>query len=171
MVVEGKKQAILDAALELFAERGFHGTAVPLIAKRARVGAGTVYRYFESKEALVNELYRHWKEEMNRRVTLEYPASAPPREQFRHWWNRLARFALDEASRRMELTLLESARGLVVATQKAGITVKVTPDLVIAFVFGALVGIVKMGWQEFVKVTPEALAAGEDLAWRAIART
>ena len=28
-------------ALELFAERGFHGTAVPLVAKKAGVGAGT----------------------------------------------------------------------------------------------------------------------------------
>ena len=30
-----KRDAILDAALDLFAERGFYGTAVPLIAERA----------------------------------------------------------------------------------------------------------------------------------------
>ena len=34
-----KKEAILAAALALFAERGFHGTAVPLIADKAKVGA------------------------------------------------------------------------------------------------------------------------------------
>ena len=53
-----KREAIMAAALELFVERGFYGTAVPEIAERAGVGAGTIYRYFESKEALVNALYR-----------------------------------------------------------------------------------------------------------------
>ena len=53
-----KREAIMTAALELFVERGFFGTAVPEIADRAGVGAGTIYRYFESKEALVNEIYR-----------------------------------------------------------------------------------------------------------------
>ena len=44
-----KREAILEAALELFAERGFHGTAVPLIAAKAHVGAGTIYRHFKDK--------------------------------------------------------------------------------------------------------------------------
>ena len=56
-----KREAILQAALELFVERGFYGTAVPEIADRASVGAGTIYRYFESKEALVNAIYRQEK--------------------------------------------------------------------------------------------------------------
>ena len=47
-----KRRRILDAALGLFAERGFHGTAVPLVAGRAEVGAGTIYRFFESKEEI-----------------------------------------------------------------------------------------------------------------------
>ena len=58
-----RREAILAAALELFSERGFHGTAVPLVAEKAGVGAGTLYRYFESKEALVNALYQRWKGE------------------------------------------------------------------------------------------------------------
>ena len=43
-----KSTAILEAALALFAERGYDGTPVPLIAEKAGVGAGTIYRYFES---------------------------------------------------------------------------------------------------------------------------
>ena len=46
-----KREAVLGAALELFVERGFHGTTVPEIAERAGVGAGTIYRHFASKEA------------------------------------------------------------------------------------------------------------------------
>ena len=48
-----KVDRIISAALKLFAERGFHGTAVPEVAKEAGVGAGTIYRYFEHKEALM----------------------------------------------------------------------------------------------------------------------
>ena len=44
----------LDAT---FAERGYDGTTIPMIAEKAKVGAGTIYRYFENKEALVNSLF------------------------------------------------------------------------------------------------------------------
>jgi len=44
-----KQRQILDAALGLFAERGFHGTRVPLVAEAAGVATGTIYHYFDSK--------------------------------------------------------------------------------------------------------------------------
>lgn len=48
----GKRQAILEQAIRTFAELGFRGTDVQIIAYRAGVGKGTVYRYFKSKEDL-----------------------------------------------------------------------------------------------------------------------
>lgn len=48
----GKRQAILEQAIRTFAELGFRGTDVQVIADRAAVGKGTVYRYFHSKEDL-----------------------------------------------------------------------------------------------------------------------
>src|SRR5262249_44827993 len=60
-----KRAAILNAALELFEERGFEATSVPEIAGRAQVAVGTIYRYFVSKEAVVNALYRLWRERFN----------------------------------------------------------------------------------------------------------
>ena len=52
-----KQDDILEAALELIAERGFHGAPISMIAKKAGVGEGTIYIYFENKDALINELY------------------------------------------------------------------------------------------------------------------
>ena len=89
-----KREAILDAALHLFAERGFHGTAVPLVAKRAQVGAGTVYRYFDSKEALVNVLYREWKVRLSDAVLHEFPFDQTFREQLHVYWTRTVEFAV-----------------------------------------------------------------------------
>src|SRR5438445_7335577 len=88
-----KREAILAAALELFAERGFHGTAVPLVAERAGVGAGTLYRYFDNKEALVNELFQQWKHELGRALLEDFPLQAGIREQFHELWRRINQFA------------------------------------------------------------------------------
>jgi AcrR family transcriptional regulator len=55
--ISDKQSAILETALRLLVEKGFHNTPMSLIAKEAQVSAGIIYHYFESKEALINELY------------------------------------------------------------------------------------------------------------------
>src|SRR5438094_106522 len=82
-----RRELLMDAAMHSFVERGFYGTSIPEIAERAQVAPGTIYHYFDSKEALVNELYRTWKTKIAQRVFTSFPAGAPPREQFRVMWN------------------------------------------------------------------------------------
>src|SRR5689334_3642043 len=60
-LVDDKRRIILDAALRVFAAKGYHGTTVPEVADASGVGTGTLYRYFANKEALVNEVYRDAK--------------------------------------------------------------------------------------------------------------
>lgn len=55
---QSKRTRIIEAAIEMFAEHGFEVTSVQDIANRASVAKGTVYLYFESKEALVREVYQ-----------------------------------------------------------------------------------------------------------------
>ena len=43
-MAKNKRDDIMEAALILFAERGYDGTTVPMIAEKAKVGAGTIYR-------------------------------------------------------------------------------------------------------------------------------
>lgn len=50
------RQAILDAALKVFSEKGFHDAQMGEIAQRARVAVGTVYNVFKSKADLYREL-------------------------------------------------------------------------------------------------------------------
>jgi AcrR family transcriptional regulator len=52
------RQRLVRAALELFTGEGYHATTTPLIAKKAGVAEGTIYRHFRSKQHLLNELYR-----------------------------------------------------------------------------------------------------------------
>jgi AcrR family transcriptional regulator len=51
--VSNRRNQILDAAATLFAERGFHRATTRDIAEAADVSEGTLYNYFESKDALL----------------------------------------------------------------------------------------------------------------------
>ena len=45
-MAQNKRDDILNAAMELFGELGYDGTTVPMIAERAKVGAGTILSIF-----------------------------------------------------------------------------------------------------------------------------
>ncbi len=53
-----KKELIMNAALEEFAEHGYHASSINKITKRAGVSKGLLYNYFESKEALLKEIIK-----------------------------------------------------------------------------------------------------------------
>jgi len=53
---DARPQEILEAALAVFAEKGFSATRMEDIAKRAGVTKGTIYLYFESKEIVFESL-------------------------------------------------------------------------------------------------------------------
>jgi len=54
--VDGKREAILAAALELFGRYGYRRTSIDDIARQAGIAKGTVYLYVENKEALFRTL-------------------------------------------------------------------------------------------------------------------
>ncbi|MEA2425867.1 MAG: TetR/AcrR family transcriptional regulator, fatty acid metabolism regulator protein, partial [Thermoleophilaceae bacterium] len=52
-----KRRQILDAAISVFATRGFHACRVSDVADEAGVAYGLVYHYFDSKEEILNTLF------------------------------------------------------------------------------------------------------------------
>ncbi|SFM39164.1 TetR/AcrR family transcriptional regulator [Thermodesulforhabdus norvegica] len=50
------RQEILDAALELFAQKGFYNVTMKEIAERAEFAVGTLYKFFQSKQHLYKSL-------------------------------------------------------------------------------------------------------------------
>ncbi len=55
-IAEERKRQILAAAAVCFARRGFHGATMPEICAEAKLSPGTVYRYFRSKDDLIEAL-------------------------------------------------------------------------------------------------------------------
>lgn len=60
-----KQQELLNAALKLFVENGFHGTATSKIAKEAGVANGTLFHYYPTKDELIVALYIKIKTDMS----------------------------------------------------------------------------------------------------------
>ncbi|MDE2605757.1 MAG: TetR/AcrR family transcriptional regulator [Burkholderiales bacterium] len=91
---EARPGELLDAALELFVEKGFAATRSEEVAARAGVSKGTLFLYFPSKEELFKAVVREnlagrfaeWQKEFG---SFEGPTSDMLRYGMRVWWERV----------------------------------------------------------------------------------
>ena len=78
----GKQEEIMVAAAEVIAERGFHGSPMAMIAKKAGVASGTIYVYFKSKEELIEALFQQMDLSFREVLQEGYPADKSFKERF-----------------------------------------------------------------------------------------
>jgi AcrR family transcriptional regulator len=71
---EERRDEILEAALELFSERGYHATGVADIATELNMSHGTFYKYFRSKRDILQQLV----EEAAARISASIAAGGAP---------------------------------------------------------------------------------------------
>jgi len=68
-----KRERILDAAVRVFARKGFYATRVSEVARAAGVADGTIYLYFKSKDELLVSLFEHRVERLLAFLETELP--------------------------------------------------------------------------------------------------
>lgn len=93
--IEDKRKAIMDAALKLFTERGFHGTSTAQISKEAGVATGTLFHYFPTKEDLINNLYFEVKADLSREMVKDLEPQVNFKDRLKKIWDNLVRWGLD----------------------------------------------------------------------------
>jgi len=78
---DDKRRRILQAAVKVFAQKGYHGAKVAAIARRADVADGTIYLYFRNKEDILVSLFAEVMDEHLSRAREELSAveGAPAR--------------------------------------------------------------------------------------------
>jgi AcrR family transcriptional regulator len=91
---EDKRNAILDAATRLFAERGLTAAPTSEISKQAGVAEGTLFTYFKTKDDLINALYRELKLELADAMMSDFPRKKNVRTRLRHVWDRYIRWGI-----------------------------------------------------------------------------
>jgi|SRR5208283_260622 AcrR family transcriptional regulator len=87
MKKSNKRDDIIQAALEIISEHGFHGSPMSMIAEKACVGAGTIYCYFKSKDELIIEINRTLEEKMLLSIEKNYPFNKDVKKRFIHLYN------------------------------------------------------------------------------------
>ncbi|MFL1483554.1 TetR/AcrR family transcriptional regulator [Marinobacter sp. LN3S78] len=180
-----KRTAILEAALDRFAELGVNGVAVPDIASRAQVGTGTIYRYFQNKEALVNALFQEEKLRFGEYLAQTRNHQGSPRELFDQHWQQMVGFArehpksfrflelqdhlpyLDDSSRELERQVL---RRLVTPSrnlQQQGVfRTDIRAEIIMATVWGAFVNLMKAERAGYIELSDKDINDARDACWR-----
>jgi TetR/AcrR family transcriptional repressor of multidrug resistance operon len=88
-----KRKLILDATEKLVAKEGFHGFSMQKLANEAGVAAGTIYRYFEDKEHLIEETRLHVTQRTADIIQAGVQNDMSLKEQYRTLWLNIWNFA------------------------------------------------------------------------------
>ena len=94
---DAKTEAIFEATVALTSQESLNGLTMSAIAKKAKIASGTLYIYFEGKEQLLNELYKH----LMIKGTLSLLPSIshlPLKQQLFTIWSNVLRFRISNSS-------------------------------------------------------------------------
>ena len=184
-----KRNEIVTAALELIVEHGFHGASMAMIAERAGVGAGTIYRYFSNKDFLINDLYREIEEKLIRVLEQGYPADKSFRERFQHIGKRLLHHFMNNphefryleqfhnspfgvAVRRDKILGKGNSHGIIHTFFAEGVTQHMIKDLplavLFALAFGPLISVARDHTLGFISLDDSLIARTVEACWQAI---
>lgn len=83
-----KATQLIEASIDLFAQEGFWNTPTSRIAKHAGVGTGTLFNYFESKDGLIDAVYKQLKQEWLAHLLSGFPQTGTLKERVEHLWFR-----------------------------------------------------------------------------------
>ncbi len=182
-----KRPKILEAAIRVFSSHGFHGATMAMIAREAGVAAGTLYLYFEGKEALIGALYLEFKGSAFDEVLKDYPAEGSARARFEHLWTRqlavyrrrpevfrfLEQFQqspfLDDAARELTQRYYGVFFKLLEDGLREGVLRPLDPMVAVALCGGAIPFLVKAELDGRIVLDEATIAAACDGSWRAIA--
>lgn len=87
-----KKDAILEAMLDLIVERGLHDAPMSVLAKRSGASPGVIYHYFPSKDDLIHAVYERVSLVKRGAILSGYSETMTPREAFLQSWMNAYRF-------------------------------------------------------------------------------
>jgi AcrR family transcriptional regulator len=80
-----RRRELLDAAVRVFARRGFHASRVGDIAEEAGVAHGLLYHYFRSKDEVLETIFREAWERLAKETDRIESSDVPLREQLRRF--------------------------------------------------------------------------------------
>ena len=117
---EDKRNAILEAATRLFAERGLTDAPTSEISKQAGIAEGTLFTYFKTKDDLINALYRELKLDLADAMMSDFPRKKNVRTRLRHVWDRYVNWGIANSKQRKALAQLQVSEVVTKESKDAG---------------------------------------------------
>ncbi|XRD90851.1 TetR/AcrR family transcriptional regulator [Dyella nitratireducens] len=181
-----KRNAILNAAAKLVATHGT-GASTPQIARAAKVAEGTVFIYFETKDALLNELFVVLETGLFRAIEEAFPFKGDANDQLQHVWSALIEWGASRAIDRQALRQLKVSErvtsdsrdrcaaqyGKVLASIEASLKGRVDPKRMSFYLGHVLMSLVETTLDAITanpKQRNTLKQAGFDLFWKGIQR-
>ena len=182
-----KENDIYEAAMHLFAKRGYDGTTIPMIAEAANVGVGTIYRYFDNKEFLVNGLFVECITRITNAMMMNYPINGTTKERYSHIYNSLFSFAkndcdaflffnsqddayyLNEDSKKAANDFINLFVKLILEGEKKGVIYSaLVPEVTMTLIYGPIRMAISMIENGQLRYSPELIKELEERTWNAI---
>mgnify|MGYP000173943062 FL=1 len=92
---EAKRRHILHTAMKLFNEYGFHATPTSKIAKKSKISVGTLFNYFPTKEALIQEIYIHVKIHSRKVFIQQLEENFSEHDNLKSMWRTVIKWGID----------------------------------------------------------------------------
>lgn len=183
-----KRAAALKATLNLISEQGLHGTPMSQIAKKANIGVGTIYRYFSSKEDLINALYIEIKTRMAQYTLRNYSKDIPICESFKQLINDVIHYMIENPAEFSFVEQYENSPLITADTHKEaariaasiedmfkraleqGLLKDLPVQILGSLVGGATISLVKFYRSSTVKPDEASLTASIEAVWDMIKR-
>lgn len=185
--VTDKRTLILETTLELVTERGFHATPISLIAQKAGIGAGTIYRYFSNKEELINELFTAIKKRVIKAILKNYKEEGTFKERFKHMWINLIHYCLEHPkafqfveqyryapfvgnmTREETFIILAPIMSFFIESKKAKAMRDLPLYTLVALLYGPIVMLVKLHLDHNQNLTETKIEQAAEACWRSVA--
>lgn len=130
-----KRQRIVDAAVHVFADKGFFGARIADVAEVAGVADGTIYLYFKSKDDLMISVFREKMTEILQRFSILREIHDPEEKLRRYVLEHLA--LVEEQPKLMQV--------LTVELRQSARFMKMTPPAAFGRYLALLAGIIDLG--------------------------
>lgn len=182
-----KRTQILTAAETILTEYGFHGFSMQNLANTAGVAAGTIYRYFSSKEELMHELQKFIREDIAKIIFMNWKHDNTAEEKYFLVWKNTFDCVISNPKRltviemlhcnstadKAEITLFEDiAFKRLIDFYQAGVNSKAFLDwqlfALIAISLDTSISLAKQVIRGRVKPDPQQLDQVRDASWATI---
>jgi len=180
-----RRDKVIQTALKMISEGGFHASPMSELAVRSGVAVGTIYHHFATKEVLIQALYTECRERASQQVVEGLDAKqSPSRKTALMWLNLHAHFTRNP----LEFSLLRQAESSpflvsdvkdvsvftpVVLEQfresvKSGKMKKLKPGLAASLLMGMVSSVVAEELRSKKKFARKELEELADMAWSAL---